>query len=93
MGFQESKKASGAAKTKEETKAGTKNTLAMEQKGKSKEEKEKEKRMLEERRVAFGTVRRVLVSPVSHVSLANGGRPHSPVKFFRFARAAQEKVG
>lgn len=51
------------------------------------------KRLEEERAVAFQTVHRTLLSPVTHLSPANGGRPHDPAVFTKFAKPAVEKVG
>lgn len=51
------------------------------------------KRLEEERAVAFRTVHRTLLSPVTHLSPANGGRPHDPAVFTKFAKPAAEKVG
>lgn len=50
------------------------------------------KRLEEERAVAFRTVHRTLLSPVTHLSPANGGRPHDPAVFKKFAKPAVEKV-
>lgn len=46
-----------------------------------------------ERALAFDLVRRTLLAPVTHISAANGGRPHDPATFASFAKPAQEKVG
>lgn len=46
----------------------------------------------EENRLAFGITHRVLLSPVTHLSPAAGGRPHPPAKFAKYARVAQEQV-
>lgn len=45
-----------------------------------------------ERVLAFDVVRRTLLAPVTHISSANGGRPHDPATFASFAKPAQEKV-
>lgn len=46
----------------------------------------------DEIRLAFDMIHRVLVAPVTHVSPANGGLLHSPVKFAKFAKVAQKQV-
>lgn len=51
------------------------------------------KKLDEERALAFGVVHRTLLAPVTHLSPANGGRPHDPATFAKFAKPAQEKVG
>ena len=45
-----------------------------------------------ETQVAFEMIHRLLLVPVTHVSPANGDRPHPPEKFAKFARAARDKV-
>lgn len=47
----------------------------------------------DEVRMTFEMIHHVLVAPVTHVSPANGGLPHPPVKFGKFAKIAQDKVG
>lgn len=51
------------------------------------------KKLDEERALAFGVVHRTLLAPVTHLSLANGGRPYDPAIFAKFAKPALEKVG
>lgn len=53
----------------------------------------RKKKLEEERAVAFDAIHRTLLAPVTHLSPANGGRPHDPVVFARLAKPALEKVG
>lgn len=53
---------------------------------------EKKDLKLGDKRVAFDMIYRVLLSPVTHLSPANGGRPYCREKFAKVARVAQEKV-
>lgn len=51
-----------------------------------------EEAAMEERRVAYSMVHRVLLAPVTHVSPANRDRPNALAKFTEFATIAHNKV-